>query len=210
MGVVGARQSGLEPTSNGTRRGLGYMWPEAGLVLGLEDLVGLVEDCCRQLMNRGEFWTISMESRRVFADIRAFLGMFLGLKTPLLFSCEALPFSAHRLTNLLQSFTSTLRPYPSQMPVSHQAKKTTEKYRTYVEDMTFAGECEIAWLLRWGLAKVVRVDKTGREGGTKESRGLLDWGKYEDWRGRERGEWYGSCGRSTWPDQVIYTNSLKL
>lgn len=74
------------------------------------------------------------------------------------------------------------------MPVSQQAKKTTEKYRTYVEDMRFAGECEIAWLLRWGLARVVRVGNRGIDGSNEESRGLLDREKYEDWRGRERGQ----------------------
>lgn len=53
VGVIDARQNGPESNFTGTRRGLGYMWPEAGLVLGLEDLVGLVEDCCRELMERG-------------------------------------------------------------------------------------------------------------------------------------------------------------
>lgn len=74
------------------------------------------------------------------------------------------------------------------MPVSQQAKKTTEKYRAYIEDITFTGECEIAWLLRWGLARVVRAERTGRDGTSREARGLLDWERYEDWRGRERGQ----------------------
>ena len=46
--------SSKETVVGGVRRGLGYLWPEAGLVLGLEDLVGLVEDCCRELRERGE------------------------------------------------------------------------------------------------------------------------------------------------------------
>jgi hypothetical protein len=112
----------------------------------------------------------------------------LGLKTPLLFSYEALSFSPHRLTALIRSFTATLRPFASQMPVSQQAKKTTEKYRAYTEDISFAGECEIAWLLRWGLGRVVRAERTGREGASREVRGLLEWERYEDWRGRERGK----------------------
>jgi hypothetical protein len=53
VGVTGARQTSAEGVL-ATRRGLGYMWPEAGLVLGLEDLVGLVEDCGRELIERGK------------------------------------------------------------------------------------------------------------------------------------------------------------
>lgn len=55
--------------------------------------------------------------------------------------------------------------------------------------MKFAGVCEIAWALRWGLARVVRVEKEGMDGWGvgREGRGLLSWDRYEDWRGRERG-----------------------
>lgn len=52
-GATGARQTSAEGVL-ATRRGLGYMWPEAGLVLGLEDLVGLVEDCGAELIERGK------------------------------------------------------------------------------------------------------------------------------------------------------------
>jgi hypothetical protein len=159
------------------------MWPEPGLVLGPEDLIGLVEDCCRELLERGEcLW---FRFVLLVLKLNGYISR-LGLKTPLLFSPEAMSFSPHRLTNLLQSFTSTLRPFPSQMPVSHQAKRTTEKYKAYVEDVKFAGECEIAWLLRWGMGRVVRVERGARDGVKREVRGLLEWERYEDWRGRER------------------------
>jgi hypothetical protein len=48
--------SSKDTVTGGIRRGLGYLWPEAGLVLGLEDLVGLVEDCCRELRERGGYF----------------------------------------------------------------------------------------------------------------------------------------------------------
>ena len=47
-------KSSNETTAGSVKRGSGYLWQEAGLVLGLEDLVGLVEDCCRELRERGE------------------------------------------------------------------------------------------------------------------------------------------------------------
>lgn len=144
------------------------MWPESGLVLGLEDLLDVVSDCCQQLNSR-------------------------GFKTPLLFSSQALDFSATRLNNLIHSYISTLRPYASQMPVMHMAKKTTEKYKVYQEDLKFAGEHEIAWLLRWSLSRAVRVNGDSQQGPNPiggdlpfEMRGLLDWERYEDWRGREQ------------------------
>jgi hypothetical protein len=53
VGVTSKGRSS-ETIVGGVKRGSGYLWPEAGLVLGLDDLVGLVEDCCRELRERGE------------------------------------------------------------------------------------------------------------------------------------------------------------
>ena len=55
---------------------------------------------------------------------------------------------------------------------------------TRLEHIRFAKEHELAWLLRWALAQVVRLKE-----GTKEMlRGMMEWEVYEEWRGRERGE----------------------
>jgi hypothetical protein len=72
--------------------------------------------------------------------------------------------------------------------------------------MRFAHPHEIAWFLRWALARVVRLRKVERvapgphtdviEQGSIEARGLLEWEDYENWRGRERGK---RSGR-TYPD----------
>lgn len=55
---------------------------------------------------------------------------------------------------------------------------------TWVADLQFAKEHELAWLLRWSLSRIVRL-----KDGTREAcRGVLEWEAYEEWRGRERGE----------------------
>jgi hypothetical protein len=58
------------------------------------------------------------------------------------------------------------------------------QYMTWVADLQFAKEHELAWLLRWSLSRIVRL-----KDGTREAcHGVLEWEAYEEWRGRERGK----------------------
>lgn len=63
------------------------------------------------------------------------------------------------------------------------SKKNVE---TFLQDVQFASDQELAWLLRWALSRLTRV----REGGRELCHGCLDWDMYEEWRGRERSEFY--------------------
>lgn len=72
------------------------------------------------------------------------------------------------------SSSSTLRANPS---------RSTPQERAWAQEVSYSGEREIAWVLRWGLSRILRVRGLG-----EEKRGLLDFGMYEDWRGRERSE----------------------
>ena len=49
--------------------------------------------------------------------------------------------------------------------------------------MSYSGERELAWVLRWGVSRMLRVRGPG-----EELRGLVDIDVYEDWRGREKSE----------------------
>jgi hypothetical protein len=54
----------------------------------------------------------------------------------------------------------------------------------FAQDLRFAREHELAWLLRWALSRVTRV----AEGTQEVCHGVLEWEVYEEWRGRERGK----------------------
>jgi hypothetical protein len=57
-------------------------------------------------------------------------------------------------------------------------------HSSFKDDLRYAKEFELAWLLRWALSRVTR-----RAEETKEVlRGLIEWDAYEEWRGRERCE----------------------
>lgn len=61
----------------------------------------------------------------------------------------------------------------------HLALSSTEaKWR---EEAAFAGPHELAMLLRWGLARIVRLEKG------IEVRGFLTWDNYVLWRQQEQG-----------------------
>ena len=55
---------------------------------------------------------------------------------------------------------------------------------TFQQDLQFAKEHELAWLLRWALSRITRL----KEGSREVCHGLLEWEVYEEWRGRERGK----------------------
>lgn len=52
-----------------------------------------------------------------------------------------------------------------------------------MQEVGYSGERELAWVLRWGLSRILRVRGAG-----EEKRGLVDFELFEDWRGREKSE----------------------
>lgn len=52
-----------------------------------------------------------------------------------------------------------------------------------MQDIQFASDHELAWLLRWVLSRMTRLRESTRE----VCHGCIDWEQYEEWRGRERG-----------------------
>jgi len=53
----------------------------------------------------------------------------------------------------------------------------------FQQDLRFAKEHELAWLLRWALSRISRIKEATRE----VLHGVMEWESYEEWRGRERG-----------------------
>lgn len=51
----------------------------------------------------------------------------------------------------------------------------------FVEECRFAGPQDLGMVLRWGLARVVRIMNG------QEVRGLLSWDAYLSWRSNEQG-----------------------
>ncbi|KAG8859130.1 hypothetical protein FRB96_004700 [Tulasnella sp. 330] len=88
-----------------------------------------------------------------------------ALTTPLLFSSHALDVSANRVRVLVRSFLASCN-RPS-------APTGNARWR---EDARLAGPHELGMLLRWGLARVLRVVDG------QEIRGILDWDVYVQWK----------------------------
>lgn len=65
----------------------------------------------------------------------------------------------------------------------------------WAQELTFAGERELAWVLRWALARVLQVRPVvapgqaakGEHVPLDEKRGIVDFERYLAWRERERG-----------------------
>jgi len=74
-------------------------------------------------------------------------------------------------------------PAPDVMLSSMNRGKRQHNENTFLEDLRFAREYELAWLLRWALSRVVRI----KEGSHERLHGVIEWEIYEEWRGRERG-----------------------
>ena len=71
-----------------------------------------------------------------------------------------------------------------------QIRSASETKRaTWEHDLAFAKEQELAWLLRWVLSRIQRVKESTKE----VEHGVMEWEVYEEWRGRERGEFYSSA-----------------
>ncbi|THG95643.1 hypothetical protein EW145_g7920, partial [Phellinidium pouzarii] len=81
-----------------------------------------------------------------------------GLTIPFLFSNTALDLSAHAVRRLIDAFL---------------------RVRDFVEEARFAGPHALGALLRWGLARLVRVSSGSVQ------RGLIPWETYLHWRNLE-------------------------
>ncbi|WVR08331.1 hypothetical protein IAU60_005384 [Kwoniella sp. DSM 27419] len=97
-----------------------------------------------------------------------------GLSTPMIFSNQALELSQIRTKMLIEAYLRS---------VSSNAKSHTDDF---VRDLAFASLNEVAWFLRWALARITRV----RDDTHEVCHGVLDWEVYEEWRGRERAASY--------------------
>ena len=90
------------------------------------------------------------------------LGARGGITTPFIFSSLALDVSMSGIRRLIDRFVDG----------------NEQRWR---EEARFAGPHELGMVLRWGLARVVRVV------GGQEVRGLLSWDHYQDWKDAEIG-----------------------
>ncbi|GMK54845.1 hypothetical protein CspeluHIS016_0114310 [Cutaneotrichosporon spelunceum] len=117
------------------------------------------------------------EVARVIRDVGAELGR-RALDTPMLFSNQSLELSQTRMRMLIQAFLATIRSGP-RIP-------TKTSLITLEQDIRFASDQELAWLLRWALSRLTRI----REGTREMCHGCFEWDMYEDWRGREKAAKY--------------------
>lgn len=95
------------------------------------------------------------------------------LQTPFLFSTLAIDLSSNATRRLIESFLGTCAVPPG--PPQDVAEQK------FAEDAKFAGPHELAMLLRWGLARILRLV----EG--QEMKGILNWEFYLRWREDEAG-----------------------
>lgn len=95
----------------------------------------------------------------------------LGITTPLLFSPLALDIKANVIRKLITAFLKTV-PHHTCLSITEVAWR---------EEAQFAGPHELAMLLRWGLARIVRVERN------VELRGFLSFDHYLIWKRSEAG-----------------------
>ncbi|CAG8762786.1 12184_t:CDS:2, partial [Acaulospora colombiana] len=123
----------------------GYLGSEKHVILGLDEVVRLVDVVAEELGQR-------------------------GLTTPLLFSPLAIDIRPNVVKKLISTFIATC---PHHLVLS----STEARWR---EEATFAGPHELGMLLRWGLARIVRLEKG------IEMRGFINWESYILWRQQEQ------------------------
>ncbi|KAF8577497.1 hypothetical protein K439DRAFT_1364585 [Ramaria rubella] len=97
-----------------------------------------------------------------------------GLTTPLLFSSKAIDISPSRIKRLIDTFLRTCSNF-------RPGSSTDLKWR---EEAQFSGPHELAMMLRWGLARIVRIFQG------HDARGILSWESYLRWREDEASALY--------------------
>lgn len=146
-------------------REYGYLGIETEVVLALEDVDRLVTVVSEEIISRGKDLFSIFHSA-----LKCRLTVEIALTTPLLFSTLALDLSANRVRSIIRSFLSSCQ---------RPSAPTGEAF--WREDARLAGPHELAMLLRWALARVVRI-VDGRE-----VRGILQWDTYVQWKLDEEG-----------------------
>ncbi|KAF8329758.1 uncharacterized protein EI90DRAFT_1341600 [Cantharellus anzutake] len=144
------------PKRVGTQQEYGYISTESDVFLGLDQANRLVDVVGKELNTR-------------------------GLQTPLLFSTQALDVSAARVRSLIRTFLVTCQspnlPHssaPRRSPMS--ATQAEAKWR---EELKFADPHALAMVLKWGLARIARVQSGF------EVRGFISLDDYILWRSKE-------------------------
>lgn len=132
-----------------TKQEYGYLASERHVILGLDEVVRLVDVVAEELGQR-------------------------GLTTPLLFSPLAIDIRPNVIKKLIAAFLATC---PHHLALS----STEQRWR---EEATFAGPHELAMFLRWGLARIVRLERG------VEVRGFVKWEEYVIWRQEEHAHGY--------------------
>ncbi|KAH9035224.1 hypothetical protein EDB85DRAFT_2215591 [Lactarius pseudohatsudake] len=122
-----------------------------------------------------------------------------GLTTPFLFSSLALDVNSSGVRRLIQAFLRTCVAFPA-LDAEH----------TWRDEARFAAPPELAMLLRWGLARILRVS------GGHAVRGLISWDMYVDWSEAELAQDYPTThfkaliAQLEQPVQAIIVNVLSL
>ncbi|KAF4588102.1 hypothetical protein EYR38_010067 [Pleurotus pulmonarius] len=110
-----------------------------------------------------------------------------GITTPFIFSSSALDISPSAVKRLISLFLETCKPG---VPFDKADKRWREEAR-------FAGPHDLGMCLRWGLARVMRIQ------GGQEVRGLLPWDMYRQFKETEAASGYSPSHFSTILDDLI-------
>ncbi|KAF4583846.1 hypothetical protein EYR40_002341 [Pleurotus pulmonarius] len=110
-----------------------------------------------------------------------------GITTPFIFSSSALDISPSAVKRLISLFLETCKPGVS-------FDKADKRWR---EEARFAGPHDLGMCLRWGLARVMRIQ------GGQEVRGLLPWDMYRQFKETEAASGYSPSHFSTILDDLI-------
>ncbi|KAL0566142.1 hypothetical protein V5O48_015876 [Marasmius crinis-equi] len=135
-----------------------YLSYQRHVILSIDAVARLVEVLCEELGTRG------------------------GITTPFIFSTLALDISPTRIRRLIDAFLATCTSTHLYHHRITREKSMAEKEYTeqkWREEARFAGMHELGMVLRWALARVVRVS------GGQECRGLLAYEWYSQWRDEE-------------------------
>jgi hypothetical protein len=97
-----------------------------------------------------------------------------ALTIPFVFSSQAMGASANATRRLIDAFLATLAPAPS-------ARLQDKRQAAFVDEVKSADPHALGHALRWGLARLVRV-----QAGVP-MRGLMDWDLYAQRRDAELG-----------------------
>jgi len=108
-------------------------------------------------------WVLGLTARLYFVP--------LGITTPLLFSPLAMDINANVIRKLITAFLKTV-PHHTCLSITEVAWR---------EEAQFAGPHELAMLLRWALARIVRFERN------VELRGFLSFDHYLIWKRSEAG-----------------------